>query len=103
MPAKIVAVDQQALLDAIDSRMSKVGVDHDLLTSMNGKLDRLIESNVDHEVRIRLIETKATKTEEHIVDMDADIEANKRNTNLWGGGNLMAMIGAFIAAYFHRP
>ena len=99
---KQALVDKHDVLEAIDTRMSKLGVDHDLLITMNGKLDTLILTSCDHEQRIRSNETSITSNATHMKDMDDDIAIAKRNTNLWGGGNLVAMLGAFVAAYFHK-
>ena len=99
---KQALVDKHEVLEAIDTRMSKLGADHDLLIAMNGKLDVLVSSNRDHETRIRAVEACTGTMQTHMKDLDDDVAIAKRNTNLWGGGNLVAMLGAFIAAYFHK-
>ena len=42
-------VDKEEVLDAIDTRMSKLGVDHDLLIVINGKLDTFAQVANKHE------------------------------------------------------
>ena len=105
---EFIAVKKQALVDkhdvlvAIDTRMSKLGADHDLLITINSKIDTLITTSGDHESRIRMVEKCTGDLNTHVKDIDDDIAIAKRNTNLWGGGNLVAMLGAFVAAYFHK-
>ena len=95
-------VDKHEVLDAIDTRMSKLGADHDLLITMNTKLDTLVTNTKDHETRIRIVEKCTGDLNTHVKDLDDDVAIAKRNTSLWGGGNLVAMLGAFVAAYFHK-
>lgn len=47
----------------MDSQMQQMQSDHDLLVSLNTKVDAFIVTNTDHEARIRVLE-KSQSTDE---------------------------------------
>ena len=105
---KQALADKKDVLEAIDTRMSKLGIDHDLLiaiatnvSNITGDVARLsnclVGPNGDDGV---LSDVTILKTQN--AQLREDVDENNRRTNIWGGGNLVVILGAFLAAWFHK-
>ena len=101
-------VDKQDVLDAIDSRMAKLGADHDLLigisanvASMKMDITKLSDCLSGPSGNNGIVSAVTTLQSESI-QLRADVDANSRNTTLWGSGNFLSMLAAFVAAYLHK-
>lgn len=98
-------VDKQEVLDAIDTRMAKLGSDHDLLIEIATNVKSItldvtkLSDCLDGQNGI-VSEVAAHKI--RIDQLEDDVASNSRNSNLWGGGNLLVIVGAFLAAWFHK-
>jgi hypothetical protein len=102
---KQVLVDKQDVLSAIDSRMAKLGTDHDLLieiaTNVSGMKGDIVKLSSCLDGKDGVISTIASNRVE-IDQLRKDVDTGSRNSNIWGGGNLLVILGAFLAAWFHK-
>ena len=105
---KQALVDKQEVLEAIDSRMAKLGTDHDLLigisanvTSMKGDIAKLSDCLSGPSGNNGIV-SDVTTLKSECAQLRNDVDVNARNTNLWGGGNLLTIVGAYIAVWLHK-
>jgi hypothetical protein len=104
---KQALADKEDVLSAIETRMSKLGTDHDLLIQIatnvsNMRTDIVKMSNClsgpdGNDGIVSLVSANQVE----IRQLRDDVDNNAKNTKIWGGSNFIAMLAAFVAAYVH--
>ena len=105
---KQALVDKQEVLDAIDSRMAKLGADHDLLIGISANVASMkiditkLSDCLSGPSGNNGIVSAVTTLQSESIQLRADVDSNAKNTSIWGGGNLLAILGAYLAVWLHK-